>query len=429
MRLSKSIPPVHQLNIDAPYPKWGALAAMAVLYVAPFITPLLALVAFAILVARIVLYDAKVFAVDYAMMVPITLLFQFEQMSLLLYLGLFASVWFFVVSPVKKGAHFYIFLIFLNYLILRMSLNVSGVILCAGQLLMMCVLLPLQSADSARKLAQMFCYSIVLSSIYALALRGSSVLFEIRGPEMPAYWGATLRRFQGLFEDPNYYMTLVVTAMTLTMKLFACGHFKLSQFIGMEIVLLCFGALTYSKTFFVAVLIMALTGIVWLYSHKKFMPAIICTVLALGFLLYVIFSSSFFAVLIFRVESGNLDDFTTGRSEVFATYYRVISQDALSTLFGQSLDAPRLGKDPHNLYLEITYYLGLVGLLLMITLIGTIVYQVSKKSKKHDLITKYLPLMMVLILYMALHGIFSTVSYAIFFLAISSIMIERAEAE
>ncbi len=415
------------LRQKSAYPRWEVLVATAMLYFAPFVSPLLAFGALAIFAFRVVLNDAKTFVTDYALLVPIAPLSSYEGMSLLIYLGLFAAVWYFFAQKMCKQIVYAVLLVTVNYILLRMPWNVSGFVLCVGQLFMLSVLLPLQDADSAQRAAKVFCLSLIVSSFFALALRDSSELSYLRGVESPAFWGSTTYRFHGLFEDPNYYMTLIVTAITLLMILFDRKHIKLPVFLLCVACLLTIGLMTFSKAFLLAVAILAVISICWLIVRKKYWIAFWAVLILVLLVAVLIMTSELFAVIIYRLTSAtNLEELTTGRSSLFSAYYQVITESIPNTLFGVGLEASNLGRDPHNLYLEITYYLGLTGLGLVIALIGTIASALRKNIKK-KMLSRYLPLAMAMILHISLHGIFSVISYAVFFFALLAIIIEERE--
>ena len=415
-----------KLGQKSAYPRWEVLLALAMLYLSPFVSPLLSLVALAIFAFRVVLNDARTFATDYALLVPIAPLFSFEGMSLLLLLGLFAAVWYFFMQKQCQSTLYMVLLVVFNYILLRMPWNFSGFVLCVGQLFMLAVLLPLQDADSAQRAAKLFCLSLIVSSFFALVMRDSSELLYLRGAEYPAFWGSSTYRFNGLFADPNYYMTMIVTAITLLMVLLDRKIVKLPVFLLSVASLLVFGIMTFSKTFFLAVIILAIIGIIWLIARKKYLIAFL-TLAAIAILIVVlVMTSAVFSVMLLRLTSAsNMGDLTTGRSDLFTAYYNVITESAANALFGVGLQASNLGRDPHNLYLEITYYMGVVGLAVIICLIVAIICAMKKREKK--LLSGYLPLAMAMLLHLTLHGIFSSISYAVFFFAIAATLIEPRE--
>lgn len=413
------------------YPKVELIVAVVLLFLAPFVSELLVFVSFGICLCRVVLYDERVFATDYAVLAPIGTLMSFRGMSLLIYLCLIASAWYLLRSELPKEMLFAVLLLILNYLMLRMSWNISRLVLCFGQLLTVCVLLPKQDPHSAERTIRLFCLSLLISSAYALVFRNASQIYALRGEESEAYFGSTLMRFQGLLKDPNYYMTLLVTAMALLLRMLDCGKIRLLPFLLQEACLCFFGILTYSKTFFLAAILLVMIGIVRLFLSKKYLLG--CAAVAVGVLVLVLFSGSStgLGVVLFRFKSASgLNELTTGRSEVFVDYYNVITQNLKNLLFGVGFAADGLGKDPHNLYLEILYYIGAVGLLLMGGLFGTIVHAMNKKTAelgKQQVSSKYVVLLMALILHISLHGIFSLTLYAVFFLAFLSLLLMKEQ--
>ena len=121
-----------------------------------------------------------------------------------------------------------------------------------------------------------------------------------------------------------------------------------------------------------------------------------------------------------------LDDLTTGRTELHVRYWKAITKNVVSFLFGYGLDAGYLGLSPHNLYLEILYHLGLFGLLIFLGEILGFVHLMDVKTprvQKHSALMTYYPLMLMGILFFSLAGVFSTSTYAMIFLALASMLI------
>jgi O-antigen ligase len=113
---------------------------------------------------------------------------------------------------------------------------------------------------------------------------------------------------------------------------------------------------------------------------------------------------------------------------VFAAYMSEIMENVGTFLFGMGMGAGGLAKDPHNLYLEIAYYIGFVGLGLVIAYFGTLVRYFVKRSRRtenQNLLAKYAVLLMVLVLHLTLHGMFTLVTYAGFMLAFLSILLTK----
>lgn len=431
MGIWKGRPDLRKINSRyAYYPIAEIAVAVALLYLSPFVSPLLVFGTFAICLYRIVMYDAKVFAVDYVILIPISSLFRYQGMSLLIFLCLIAAVWYFFTDELTKEPAYAVLLVLMNYLLWRMSWNISGMVLCFGQLAFLCVMLPKQDRASANTAVKLFCISLLVSSAYGLLLRNTSQIYAVRGPESPALWGTALTRFQGLFADPNYYMVMLITAMALLLKLLDCGMIKRVYVLLLGACFCYFGLLTYSKTFFLSLLVMALLGIFWLFKNRKYLPGVALLVGGSLLLWFLAETNDTVSVILLRITSAtSLDELTTGRSELLVDYYNAITQNLKTTLFGVGLAAQNLGKDPHNLYLEIAYRLGVVGLVLFVCLCVALIYSIKQKNKgrKNHWLSKYIVLIMVLMLHLSLHGIFMIFLYAVFFLAFLSILLTKQE--
>lgn len=415
------------------YPLWGMVAVMALLYLAPFVSSLLAYAAFLLCLYRVVRYDAKVFSTDYCMLIPMCTLLQTpDGMSMLIYVCLFAALWYFIRGGIRGDVSYVMLLVVLNYLVVRMQMQISKFVLCFGQLFLLCVLLPKQDTQSAERTAKGFTASLLAASVYALIFRNTSQIYAIRGPEIPAALGSVFMRFQGLFEDPNYYMTLLVAALAMQIKLMDCRRIQVRTFLLTGICLTGFGILTYSKTFFLVFLLLGAAYIVWQFRNGKYIYAGFLTAAALLVANALLFSErSPFSVVTGKIFGAtSISDLTTGRTEVYAAYLARITQNPGTFLFGLNFAAPSLAKDPHNLYLEIAYYTGTVGLLLIIAFFGSLLIVLRRRMRggqRQTWIAKYLVLAMVMVVYFALHGMFSIITYGVFYLAFLPILITRKE--
>lgn len=413
------------------YPVWGMLAVMGLLYLAPFVSMWLAVPAFGICVFRIVRYDARVFAVDYAMLIPVTPLLRLPGgLSLLVFVALLGALWFFVREGAKGEPSFILFVLLLCYMLTRMQMAISNYILCIGQLFVMFVLLPKQNEWSAEQAAKAFCISVLISSMYAFVLRDTSYIYALRGAEVPAYWGSSVRRFQGLFEDTNYYMTLLIMGLAVLVKLRYCGRIRLLSFVGGGLSMTAFGIITYSKSFVIVYLLLAAVSIVWLYGENAPVRVVVlgsAAVMAVGFLLFAGFSP--LSVVMTRLTSAtNISDFTTGRSDVFVNYFGVIVSSMKNLFIGVGMGGDILAKAPHNLFLEIAYYTGIIGLSLFLCFavaLGRGMRRGREEIFARNRVATWLVLMMAAVLYCALHGMFSVISYGAFFMAYLSTLLVK----
>lgn len=420
----------------AEYPIWGMVLVAVLLMVAPFTSSLLPYGAFAICLYRIVLYDEKVFAADYCLLIPFTFLFRTSGgMSLLVWLCLVASIWYFIRGRLCANGMLVFLLLLLNYLIIRMQMNINNFVLCFGQIFTFFVLLPAQDSRSAERAVKVFCWSMILSSVYALLFRNTAYLAGIIGYESDAIWGTGIKRFQGLFRDPNYYMALLVVGLALLCKLKEAGRLHPVSFWIQSAAMTAYGILTYSKTFFLMLVLLIGTYIIWQFWSKKVFRGVFFTVLVMIAAVYILSSeNSPFAVVLERLTSSkDLSELTTNRSELFVAYWEAITENVGTFLFGYGVNAPLLGGwGAHNLYIEILYYIGAVGLVLVIGIYASIAVWIGKQTegfREQHFIAKYVALLMAMLVYCSLQGLFLIPCYAAFFLALLPLRIVKEEPD
>ena len=417
------------------YPIWGMVLVTVLLMVSPFISAWIPYAVFLICAYRLVRYDAKVFATDYCLLIPLSALFHtMSGMSLLIWLCLVAAVWYFFQGKIRGQSAFLLLLALLSYMLLRMQMNINDFVLSFGQIFIMFVLLPAQDSMSAERSIKVFSWSLVVSSVYALLFRNTHYIGNLVGYESEAIWGTGITRFQGLCEDPNYYMTQVIVALALLCKLKETGRLQSVTFWSLGAIMTVFGIITYSKAFFLVFLLLTGTYIIWQFWNRKLFRGMIFSSIGVAAILYVLYSpNSPFAVVIERfVTSENLSDLTTGRSDLYAAYWNAITQNVRTFLFGHGLNAPLLGKGAHNLYLEIMYYTGTFGLGLIVAFYGAMFHWIGGQVpgfRKQGAISKYVVLLIVAIVYCSLQGMFQTISYAVFFMAYLSLYITKKETE
>lgn len=416
------------------YPALSMAIALVLIMASLFLPVYLCYVAFVICLYRVFRYDAKVFATDYCVLMPMARLFRTGgNMTLLVWLCLIAGIWYLVRGKLRINRALVILILLLNYLLLRMQMNVNDFVLCFGQIFVLFVLLPEQNAKSSERAIKAFLWSMILVSLSALPLRDTPEMINIRGAESVAIWGTNLKRFSCFEKDPNYYTTLVLAGLALLCKLKETGRMRTLLFWMQAIALTALGVLTYSKSFLLVFILLGGIYIIWQMWNKKFIKGMLLAVVATVAGLYLLFADgSPFAVIMTRLTSSNdLDDFTTGRNVLFAQYWNVISENASTLLLGKGLQADILqGKGVHNIYLEIMYYTGAIGLVLMMAFYISMIRSIEQQNpalKKQGAIAKYTVILILAVLYLALQGMFQVITYAGLFLAFVSVYLTKEE--
>lgn len=405
------------------YPVSGVLAVMALVLLSPFVSAYLCYLAVPIWIYRVFRYDARVFATDYCVLLPLSQFFRTTGgMSFLIWICLIAAVWYFLRGTIRGNVSLVLLLVLLNYMTARMQLVITDFVLCFGQIFILYVLLPKQDSHSATRTAKAFCWSLIVSSVYALVFRNAPQLVAIRGVEDVAIWGTSIMRFSGLIKDPNYYMTMLVVGMSALCKLRETGKVGAVWFWIQILVMAAFGILTYSKTFFLMLIFLGGTYIIWQFWSRKVLKGMVFTVLGILAGAYLLLSeNSPFAVVLERLtSSGSLSAITTGRTDLYIRYWNVITENIWNFLFGLGLSAPVLGKGTHMLYLEIIYYLGVVGFVLIVCFFFSMVRAYQKTDpamRRQSFIAKYAAVLIVAVQYLTLQGMFQILIYGVFFVA------------
>ena len=407
------------------------MVAVALLYLAPFVSTWLAAVSFLICAYRMVRYNARIFAADYCILMPISALAKINGgVSLLIYLCLLAGILYLIRGGFRVNICNLLLLILLNYLLLRMQMNVNDFVLCFGQLFVLCMILPEQDDCSAERAIKMFCGSLILSSSYAFLLRNTYALRGITGTAYGPMWGTNSIRFCGLFADPNYYATFLIVGLALLLKLKDSGRIRGLYFWLGAGGLTFFGIMTYSKMYFLMLILLVSVYVVWQYWNKRLFRGIFFTVAAaVAVIIVLTMEQSPFTVILQRFSNaGNLRQLTTGRSYILSLYVKEITSSFQTVFWGKGLAAEALYRDPHNLYIEIIYYIGVIGLLLLIGVYTAMMYTILRRaarSSRQNVIAKYMVPLSVVVMYLSLHGMFSQHFYAELFLGYLSILLTK----
>lgn len=407
------------------YPVAGIAAVIAMLCLVPFTTGYLAYLAFILCVFRMFLYNSKVFATDLALLSSFSLLFNAPGGdSLLTYLVILGAVWYFFLQRIRLDASLFLFAALFCFLITRMGGQYTTLLIVVGSLLIVRCVVAQQDERSSVYVCRAFCIGIILSSVYAFIFRNSSRLEAVKGSEVAAYYGSSSMRFQGLFEDPNYFAVFLILAIVLIIRLWLLGHSRTWPSLAAGVLLMSFGMLTYSKSFLIAAVMVALSFLIILLTSKRITTALFIILLCL----LAAFSSAF-SIISYRLQSfTTFDQLTTGRLELFTMYLELITGSPLTLFFGHGLGARLLYRGTHNIYLETLYYIGVTGLLLYFAYFISLAWKPLRQNKE-GFIQKYFGIAVFLVLYFALHGITASNFYIQTAVLIISMMMTKKEPE
>lgn len=411
------------------YPFWGMAFVVAVLLASLFLTHYLVYLAFFVCIYRMVKYDLTVFSVDYCILLPLSTLFRASGgMALLVYLSILAVIWYLFRRGIRANLALLVTFLLAIYLLLRFK--TTNYVLVLSQMFLLYIMLPRQNAQSAENSVKGFCVSLFISSLYALIFRHTYQVQALRGAEVPAFLGSPFYRFQGLFADPNYFNVMLIVGIAILLKLKDLQRVTVSFFclIGGSLVL--FGLLTYSKSFFLCLILLVGIYVLWLFRDRKvFWASLIAIAVILAAAVMLLLEFSPLMVILQRFSGKQtLSSMTTGRTDLFLLYWAQITKSFGNFFIGLGQNAYRLYRDPHNLYLEIMYHTGFVGLSLFAMYVFAMIWEARKKIKgqhMRNFFSKYAVLIVILTAFCALHGMFSVLLYGIFYLAFLSVMLIR----
>lgn len=410
------------------YPIPGICAILALIYLSPFVSSWLNYVAFLICVYRLVKYDERIFSVDYCCLISVATVFALPGgLSFVVVLSLIAEAWFIIRDGLVADTALVCLLLLACYIMLRMQSSLSDFVLCFSQLLIIYLLISFLDEETIVLDIELFVINVGVSSIYALLFRNSSAISRLIGTEVAAYFGSSLTRFQGLFRDPNYYMSLVIMAIVLLTLLYFKKYISKYLFLLGIGCMFLFGALTYSKTFLFLLCLYWLLCLFYLIRGKRYMLAATFTTVTV--FLALLLSNTLFATTLYRITSASsVGELTTGRTTLLGTYWNEIMSSPGIILFGEGMSARLLEKGTHNLFLEIQYYIGLIGLILFVSYFGALVIWMRKKYTMGSAATRlfnYSSLIVFIALFCSLQGMFSISVYALLYLAVISIGIPQ----
>ncbi len=172
-------------------------------------------------------------------------------------------------------------------------------------------------------------------------------------------------RFSGLQGNPNYYTLDIIVALSAIIILMYNNKPHRTHTFCM-ISLSVFGLMSVSKSFIICWVLLILFWFILSIKQGvgKIVKFLFVGALGIGVIYYV--ASDYINAYLFRFfqdSSGTLSDITTGRSDIWLAYIKVIFSNAKILLFGNGLNTmlDSVGKGTHNTYLECLFSLGLVG--------------------------------------------------------------------
>lgn len=254
----------------------------------------------------------------------------------------------------------------------------------------------------------------IYSTLYSVGLICASVvgLFKKSIPGLAAMYtdantqyinGATVTRFSATFTDPNYYSLAVIVALGFLICVICCGiNMKSNLFFC--VVLTLFGLRTYSKSFILMLIILLIISLILLIVNGKVGWTTVLLIVGIFILSSGVLSRiEVVQALISRFSTiTNVNDLTTGRNEIWSMYLDYILSNPRVICIGDGIGAAYIQKAMHNIYIEIWYYVGILGGLLYIITLGGILHHRTIVFRKNSV--NYFLIVVVAFMYSFLCG-------------------------
>lgn len=235
-----------------------------------------------------------------------------------------------------------------------------------------------------------------------------------------------IRRCCGLFNDPNYCSVAVITNLCLLMVQYYYRHSGLEFWIFL-VVLVPLGMLSYSKSYFLVLIVLLLLFYLFVLIPRHCVMAVLTTV-AGAVLLYLILMRKFESVNVILDRLSVRGDITTGRMDLLDYYVTYLSQNTGVLLFGRGLSAPPLFGQAfvHNFPVDMVYRIGLFG---SIGFVFVIWRSFPKCSIKKLRPVNFVPAACVLVLYFFLAGVTSYDFWYYILLCLAAFKLSETEEE
>lgn len=172
--------------------------------------------------------------------------------------------------------------------------------------------------------------------------------------------GVRVYRFTGLYMDPNYFSILLITCLVSLLAFTFKKEIKSGLAIFLSIALVFFGCLTYSRLFYLSLIIaLFIVLILRIKTTGKLLGSIGVLLLALAAGIFFVAKTGILSNILFRF---NLNDISNNRFNIWGQYLSYFNSSVKTFLFGDGIGASyynRMG--PHNTYIEMVYFLGVIG--------------------------------------------------------------------
>ena len=201
-------------------------------------------------------------------------------------------------------------------------------------------------------------------------------------------------RFTALFTNTNLLALICGLGIGILAFYFTTNNYSFGELFSL-LILTVLGLLTFSKTFLIVCCFELLIVLVFAIIHIKSGGWKLLITIVLSISVVLLANHDCLDVLYYRfvgsngfdhLQSKSFEDImnviTTGRYDLWVSYFNDMISNPLIIFFGKGLGAPALQNtlSPHNLYISLIYQVGLVGVGLIIWVVVCLIKDAVKIS-------------------------------------------------
>ena len=185
-------------------------------------------------------------------------------------------------------------------------------------------------------------------------------------------------RFSATYNDPNYYSAAVAVAI-VSLAILIKNNTVHKLYSIVIFFLIYFALMTASKSFLLMLICILLLFLYLCLTSTSMYVKFSSIMLAFAVIFIgVEMQFSFLGHALDRMQGGAIN--TTGRTVSWTTYVTYLLDNPFYCLFGCGIGAPLLNRlAPHNTYIDVFYYWGIVGLFVFFLTINRAAYLGRRK--------------------------------------------------
>lgn len=258
-------------------------------------------------------------------------------------------------------------ILFIGYAIIGMGENYTTVAKMVAGMILLQVFVTSASPDDFKNYIFSFGLGMLGSSVIG-TLKDTWSRLTIYFDDIDYIYVNGLRsiRFSGLNYDPNYYSIGVIIVVFLCLRLFFNKDGNRFLLVGLIATLVVFGLISYSKMFLLSISLLAIIfALHKTKSPKQFLTTFV-SVLVIGGGFY--WWANQFGYLETMLERLSGSDISTGRFDIWKEYLNYIWNSPKTLLLGDGFGSPYYrSHGPHNAYIELIFFLGIIGGTIMVS--------------------------------------------------------------